>query len=342
MRYSIKRIIFPYCKGDPMRKIHRLALCVSVALVGLTLAGCDFSGTTVTFQVKNSSVSGKVVNVQAASSGIYYSGLTGATITLTNSADGSKYYATVGSSGRFSLSEVPVGRYKVTGAQTDWTFVPRTVDITGDATLPDCLAYRTPSDSSQILIITEWENASVDVDSHMIIDDNNDFSTSTPFPEWTPTVAQPTNTAWPHVSFTNPIYRGSGTDDLVKLDRDITLENLNKGAPAVETVRIISCPFTDQTGWLKFYLNAYRYQNTPTGELTGNSYATPTPIKEARATVHVMQGSVLYGSFPLATETQETTVMALKIQVTPNGTNTDYSIMSTGNFGDDQYRSIAK
>lgn len=331
-------------------KINRLVLCVSVALAGLALAGCDFSGNG-SIQIKNGNVSGKAVDVQAASSGTYYSGLVGATITLTNSADGSKSYtATVGSSGTFSLSELPVGRYKVTGTQTGWTFVPRTVDITGDATLPDCLAYLTPTgaDADQILIITEWENAAVDVDSHLIIDNSDTFSVN-PFFSYEENKDSP---AYPHVFWGNKHFTGTNTSDpiLVSLDRDVTPALIANGQPAVETLRIISNPCAvyntvdtslnsdnNGSGWLKFYLHSY----TGNGMLTGNSYA-PSPVKEARATVHVMQGTEHLGSFPLATETQETTVMALKISVIKNGDGTStYSVMSTGNF-DNQYRSIAK
>jgi len=332
-----------------MRKVNRLALYVSVALASLALAGCDFPDT-VSFKIKDGSVSGKAVDVQAASSGTYYSGLVGATITLTNTSDSTKYYtATVGSSGRFSFSDLPVGSYKVTGTQSGWTFVPRTVDITGDATLPDCLAYLTPTgaDADQILIITEWQNAAVDVDSHLIIDNSDNFDINSSYPE---TAAS--SSAYPHVFWGNKYFTGTDINGsiLVSLDRDVTPALIAAGQPAVETLRIISNPCavtntvdasdSNGSGWLKFYLHSYKGANNNSQELTGWSDQS---IREAKATVHVMKGVEDLGDFALASETAESTLMALKIQVTydPASSTSTYYIMSTGNF-DNQYRSIAK
>jgi hypothetical protein len=296
------------------------SLCLFLSSCNISLGGSNSVSSTV-------SVYGKAVNVRASSdSTSWYKdstlSLVGSLVTISKIGGYTSKTTTVGSAGTYAFSGIEPGRYKISAVQTGWAFVPRNVEISGYASeLPDLLGYIIPGDLSEILIITEWQNASIDVDSHMIIDTSNADALA----------GGATGTTF-DVCWSAPTYSSS-----VTLERDITPLKIAAGQPAVETVRISTNPFasTDGTGWLRFYLNAA----SGSGTLTGNSYAS---IAEAQATVHVMQGAEHYGSFSLATETQETTLLVLKMSVTRSGTITTYSIMSGGNFGDGVYRSLGE
>jgi len=293
-----------------------LVLLISFSIL---FAACDVS---VTVQEKTFDVSGKALNVRADSASTTWgSVLAGTTVKLTDTISASVKTATVNSSGTYSFSELPVGRYQISAVKSGWVFVPRTLDISGaSAVLPDLLGYQ-PPDPQTIFIITEWQDASIDVDSHVIIDDSNTFSTAVSI----------------SVTEANHVFSGrTSYPSSVYLDRDITPTDIAAGKPAVETVRIVSNPFagTDNTGWIKFYLDTAA---SGAGTLTGNSAFS---IKDARATVHVMQNETWLGTYPVATETEESTIMVLKIEVKPSGGGSEFIISSPGNFGEGQYRSL--
>lgn len=291
-------------------------------------------------------VNGKTVNARAAKSSTEWwkSGtetLQGATITFTNLSTAKTRTATVGADGTYKLYDVEAGEYKITGSKTGWSFVPRDVELTGDGTMPDLLAYMLGSaETDAVLIITEWKNRSIDVDSVLVIDDQDQDA------------LDPANAATSNILATVGYtgYSGGagaavtsfgGTPAKAALERDITEVELGSTTtfyPAVETILIYSNPFsgTNNTGWLRFYLSAF---NTAAGDLTGNSYASPS-VKRAEPTVHVMQGAEHLGTFKLPVETQEQTVGILKIKVTPVSGGTSYAIMSFGNLGGETFKSL--
>lgn len=269
--------------------------------------------------IQDYDVDGKAVNVQASKSDTTWgSVLSGTAVTLKDTSNGDTYNATVSSFGNFGFDGLPVGEYRMTASKSGWAFVPRVVDITGsEAQLPPLLGFQPVSDS--IYIITEWKNVSVDVDSTLVIDDDN--------------ATLQASLDGTELAIVGPA-DSSSYGSTVILDRDISPTEIAKGLPAVETIRIVSNPFGDKTGWLKFYLNAYKDGTTSSGELTGNSSAS---IKDAQATVHVMQGTTHLGTFPVATETQETTLMVLAIKAYLNGSNTEYAVSSPANYGNGIY-----
>lgn len=312
-----------------MKSMKKALPVAAVAGLALAAVGCDFLG--IKIEIQTYDVNGKVVAVQAAGGSTEWwtqggQSLAGATITARHE-DGATSTATVGSSGTYAFSKLKVGRYTIEGSSSGWTFVPRTVDVTGsDTTLPDLLAYY-GADADTIYVVTEWRNPAVDIDSHLTVNDTNS-ETQDSIPEGN----------------ARHVYHGNATfgNGAVILDRDVLVADIAAGRPAVETVRIVSNPFqanvlggfTDGFGWIKFYLNAY---NAASG-LTG---ALPT-VKDARATVHVMQGDAWIGSFPLAVNTAEQTVGVLKMHVTYDGIDTSYTLYSIGGSGPGVYKSIAR
>lgn len=297
-----------------MKKIVRIGAIALIAFAAIGVMSCDW--------IVSLPVEGNVVNARAEKTATDWykdkaSGTTlvGAVVTFTNLSDNSTTTATVDSTGKYYVS-LSAGKYSMTGKQTGWVFVPRVVELSGFLnTIPDFLAYVNPG-NDKILLITEWQERTIDVDMHTVIDDN-DYDSLDP------------DTITPE-DVIDTVRFNTGYTDLhnVKLERDITSTELAAGLPAVETVLISANPFTDTRGWLRLYLHAW---TDPTGNLTGNSYAS-TPVKDAKATVHVMMGEEHYGTFRIATETQEEAICVLKIKAYPVTGGTSYDIMSPGNF----------
>jgi hypothetical protein len=266
--------------------------------------------------IQDYDVDGKAVNVQASrSDDTWGSVLSGTEVTLKDTSSGATYSSTVSSFGNFGFDGLPVGEYRMTASKSGWAFVPRVVEITGkEAQLPPLLGYKYTDNS--IYIISEWKNESVDVDSYMVIDDEDNFGLG----------LADHATGNGHDLATVGITKSLSANN-VTLTRDITPADIAAGKPAVETMTIASNPFsaTNNVGWLKFYLDT---SSSGAGQLTGNS-TKATPIKDAQAIVHVMQGTTHFGSFPVATETEETTVMVVAI----NFNATTFNVSSAVNFG---------
>lgn len=314
-----------------MQRIKKVLTLSIVAFAALSLSSCDgfFSALGDALM----SVDGSVVNARAAGASTeWYKGsgtetLVGATVTLTNvKTSTQKYTGTVSSNGTYSISGVEPGRYKLEGTKSGWQFVPKVVDVSGFSnTLPNLLAYISPG-TEPILIIMEWENRTIDVDMHLVIDNQDSDA------------LDPTLGAVSDPLYTVKWNTSTYLTNKVVLERDVRLESypgqVKTGIPTVETILINANPFTDDsTGWLRLYLGAFYTGSTPTGELTGYSAEA---VKEARAQVHVMQGSDWLGTFRLPSETFETMIGVLKIEVKPvsgDPSRTLYSVMSFGNFG---------
>lgn len=287
-----------------------------IAALALLVLSCEVTVT----NIQTYDVSGTAVNVRADRDDTTWgSVLRGTVVTLTDTTSGSVRTATVNSGGTFGWDGLPVGEYRMTAEKSGWAFVPRLIELTGRTlVLPDLLGYE--STGNAIFIISEWKNEDVDVDSYLVIDDDNFLEESL------------NNTG--KLATVSPTFPAFGT---IALDRDITTEDIADGLPAVETIRIGANPFSpangaaDTTGLLKFYLHA----ESGTGELTGNSMVT-TPIKDAQATVHVMQGTTHYGTFPVATETDETTVMVAVIKFA----GSQFFVSSPANFGDGVFLNV--
>lgn len=257
-----------------MKKILEAIAMLAVATMVLGLSSCGLL-----------SVSGVVVNVQAPSTQeAFYKGdgtatLIGSIITMTDQSSGKVLEGTVGSDGSYLIDGVGAGRYLVEGARDGWSFVPRVVDISGFLTsLPAMLAYETPADLDQVLIMVEWQNLDYDVDSYMVRDltDDGDMN-GTVICDW----------------------QAPSSDTYVKLDRDVT-EKTDAAIPRVETMRVIGNSANPEL--LRYYIKLY-IANTP-GTLTGDNQAT-TNKNPANATVFVMQGETHLGTYPIAYNSAE-------------------------------------
>lgn len=293
-----------------MNKIVRaMGLIALATIVVFTVVGCEeLFGFLL-------SVDGKVVNVQAAkdSTEWWKSGKTsltleGATITLTNLKDAAKtYHGTVSNTGTYAIGSVAPGSYTISGNQTGWTFVPRRVDITGFlSTMPTMLAYETPADLEQILVMVEWSTITMDVDSYMARDLSGDGINNG-------TIVVGYNTGGGY--FTD-------ASSKVFLDRDITQDS-PAAVPRVETIRV-NGPAGTGFERLRYYIRLY---NASTGTLTGD----PTADQKASsgASVYVMQGSTHLGTFQIAIDSAEKVLGV--VQMDWDNANSQWIIGSFGN-----------
>lgn len=319
-------------KEGIMKKIVRLSAVAIIALATIAVVGCDF------LLAVTMSVSGKAVNVLAdvtttdeywkgeSSSGTAVS-LVGASITLTSlkTGDSTTYSTTVDGAGEWLITGIGSGKYRITGSQSGWTFIPMDVEVSGflSEVTADLLAYPTP-DGSPIMLIVRWSNELIDIDSHLVIDTNDDTATNS-----------------------DVVYYGDTTNDFyvpgaISLDRDVkfpTVSSTTLNGYPVETIRITANPFgfaEGYSGFLRYYLESYSYlsgttQQTTNNTLTGDPTAAYTG--RAEATVYVMQGTEHFGTWIMPIDTAEKTLGVIKIDVLGDGSTTSYTIKSFGNEG---------
>jgi len=335
------------------RKLLLIAatLLIAISIVGVTSCQWFFDA----LGAGLFSVSGTAVNVaQPLTVTEYWKGstdttltLTGAEITLVNVYDSSKTYtATVDSYGDWTALSVAAGKYRITGDKTGWTFIPKEIEITGLLSSAEpILAYETPSNTDEILIVVEWQRpenvAALDVDSILVLDQGTtgtgqsavfssafDYGSSTEYD----VPARYSGTA---VTQDRDVYGTTNLQAASAFDSD------EKPTPLVETIRIKSNPFGTNDGQLRYFLNAF---NSAT--LTGDSFAT-TPIPSTYATVTVMQASStatdgLLGIFNIALDSYEKTLGVVKIDVDYTGSATVYTVKSYGNEGTGVMKSLAE
>lgn len=327
------------------QKLRKSAITLAIVMIAVSLSGCEAF-----LELLGAglfSVSGTAVNVAAPVSATeYWKGtekttatLAGATITLTNVYDTTKKWtATVGQDGSWTALDIGAGKYRITGAQTGWTFIPKEIEITGMfSSAEPVLAFETPANKEEIFIVVEWKRPTsgnaIDVDSIMAIDaGNSGTAQSAVF-----TTLFDYKTA---NGYTVPARATDASAAAVTLDRDVYGNALKAGAttPLVETMRIKSNPFGTGNGQLRYYLNAF---DKPT--LTGDSFGS-TPIPSTYATVTVMQPAAsatngLLGIFNIALDSYEKTLGVVKIGVV-GGSTTTYTIKSYGNEGAQTVRAL--
>ena len=297
-----------------------LLVLASVAVV-IAFSGCDLVAYLTT------DIDGRVVNAKADGTEDewwkYPSGsdtLEGATVQLfreNSSGTGFESTAyttgTVGSSGTYSMLNVPTGRYKLSGTKSGWIFVPRVITISGaDAVLPDLIAYPNPGGvaNNSIIILLSWENLDHDLDAHLSYSTVSDGSTRDVLNVVTP----------------------SAYDGGLVFERDVTDET-NSSFPRVETILVsdhdypgskndtdinaLSAPPANQ---LRYY--AYCFNTADSGiSLTGEDGVSAS----AWGQVDVMYGSTHYGSWTLPYNTSEDQLWVLNIDAIDDGFgNVDY------------------
>jgi hypothetical protein len=290
---------------DMNKIVKAVGLIALAAIVVVGMAGCDLGVL---------QVSGNVVNARAPRAVQYWKGtsnasdsLEGAQITLVDKkANSDNHYEGTVVDGAYSITGISAGKYTLSGVKTGWTFVPREVDITGFlGTLPDLLAYETPSDLSQILIMVEWQNKDMDVDAYVARDTSSDGIANGTIVcgyKSTGTLTIPGGTS---LVGTNDYYvsgYGYYYDDpttptpggLVNLERDITLSD-PADQPRVETVSVNGA--TTDLESLRYYIRLYNQ--------TGNNTLTGYPGASSEATVFVMQGTTHLGTYNIAVNSSE-------------------------------------
>lgn len=296
------------------KKVLKTAAAILFFL--LIFSGCEFSFSPgIHVPAGSYDVQGRTVNAMAASasSDFWEDGpytLAGAQIQALNLDNPScSQTAYVNDYGYFSFGSLPSGRYLFTGSKSGWIFVPREIRIFGDsALLPDLPAYHESRvDADTIVILTQWENTDIDIDSYLVIDNDQNEDNGN----------------------AGIVYYGNTSEYGVSLDRDITTSDMDFGYPAIETVRIYANPIPDGTGQLRFYL-----QSITEDGLTGMEFDPSDPFyqRRANAVVHVMQGHTHYGTWFMPIETLEDTLGILKIDVA-DGIPVSYLIKSFGNEG---------
>lgn len=314
-----------------MNKIVKaMGLIALAAIVVLGVVGCEgfFSLTFI--------MDGKVVNALAPREQVQYwkgsvstsATLTGARITLTNKANGDTYTGTVGD-GTYTIAGVEPGRYTMTGALSGWSFVPREVDITGYAGhLPDLLAYETPSDLDQILIMVEWQTTSMDVDAYVTRDTSDDGAyNGLQVAGYAGGDVDGKNNTSTYLMHDLPYF--DDPEDMVTLERDImqvgadaSIErSVDETLPRVETVRIVG-PSADAFETLRYYIRLFNYYDAAdpehsdasvsVGTLTGSGGTSHA--ESAEATVFVMQGTQSLGTYRIAVNTNEVILGVVQMQ----------------------------
>jgi len=296
--------------GGTMKKMKIAALALIVGMLMLT-TGCEFFAALLT-------VDGSVVNARAASTqtdfwlGKDSATLVDAKITLTNVKDSTKTYsAIVNSKGKYSIESLASGKYKVEGEKTGWTFIPRYIEVSGFlSTLPSILAYETAGiDASDILIMVEWQDVALDVDSY-VVRDNSDNS------------ALDGNIIVGYDDVNNTYIKDPAVVDKVTLERDINALT-DVSVPRVETIRI-TAPNVPSFEQLRYYVRLY---NQSAGSLTGDGTST---TKAAAATVYVQQGTTNMGTYTLAQDSSEQQVGVVAMEYR---TWSDGAMWYIGSFG---------
>ena len=257
-----------------------------VLIVFLTGATCTIGECSVTFN----DYTGKAVNIKADATTDFWKAsntltLEGATIYLYayDTATGayssnSSYSTTVASDGSFTFGSPTPGKYKLTGSQTGWTFVPRYVEVLDSSSLTDEL-YAYPTDSSTYTIIAGWKEATMDVDLTLTYGDP-DAATTEPWDtgyEYTPDV----NTRY-RIMYQSAGWAGVGSADCVLLNRDVKGTD-DASIPRVETISIYSADWFYNGDVLKVYVDA-PYDDEL---LTGNEFVASGADSYAASVVQV-------------------------------------------------------
>jgi hypothetical protein len=306
---------------DMNKIVKAVGLAALAAIVVVTVASCNLVGM---------SVSGKVVNVRAPSTQTeFWKGTTntsatlvGGTITLTNKKTTDTVSGTIDADGTYVIDGVAAGKYTISGSAGGWSFVDREVDITGYfATLPDVLAYETPANLDEILVMVEWGNTAMDVDAYVTRDTDayigNDYDGTI--------IAGFASGLTGGIGSTHAGTYGDyyyDTHGRVVLERDIIQVDTTKPEdvklPRVETIRITGNYTNPET--LRYYIRLF---NQSTGTLTGY------PGASAEATVFVMQGTTNMGTYKIAVNSSEMILGVLQMQW--NNSDSSWTIASYSN-----------
>lgn len=311
-------------------------------LAALTIAmlGCEV---TIVETVTTYDLSGSLVNIKDEGSSYKGGGdatLAGAQITFESVFSDTTYTTTVDSRGQYSIENILPGRYRITGTQSGWTFVPMTYDVTSSSqsVAPDILAYP-EEDPSNITIVMSWDNMNYDIDLVATYGPANDINTRGT------------------VNFEDISHTGSDGYNIT-LDRDVRLSD-SLSVPRVETITVTSTADDypnhtrddEEVEQLRFYAHAYAYGEPATGTdgdteaadggLTG---ATDLDTEPAFVTMHAMLGNDHFGTWYAPIETLERTIHFINVDLwmdstAKSGDRKQATIFSAGNYGNGVFRS---
>ncbi|MDC7225529.1 MAG: hypothetical protein PQJ61_02055 [Spirochaetales bacterium] len=296
-------------KQKTKRSIAIFAVVTAIAIGTALLSGCFF--------VSLDNYTANAVNVKYDKTDAYYQGdgtdtLVGTSVSLYayNSSTG-KYFetaymtATVGSNGSFTFYNPEPNRYKLTGTynssfNSDWTFVPRYIDITNSgASSKDLYAYPADEDC-QYTIIASWENVDRDVDLNCTYGPETADETVPWATDYTDTTYTPEDDRY-HIYFAN-----QGDPSGVYLDNDVDTDD-DSDVPRVETMSIYSNNWFNDEDYIRFYLDLYNDPDTAADDnytLTGEDGEDPSSY----AQVDLMHGDTHYGTWYVPWNTAERTL----------------------------------
>ena len=289
-----------------------------VLIVFLTGATCTIGECSVTFN----DYTGKAVNIKADATTDFWKSsntltLEGATVylyaydTSTGSYNSNAAYsATVDAYGSFTFGSPTPGKYKLTGSQSGWTFVPRYVEVLDSSSLTDDL-YAYPTDDSAYTIIAGWKQTDMDVDLTLTYG-APDAATTLPW-----------DTGYGQTPDLNIRYRimyerataGVGSKDCVLLNRDVTGDD-DASIPRVETISIYSAAWFVNGDVLKVYVDAPYDVDL----LTGNEFVAGGADSYAAsiAQIDVMRryngADYHYGTWYVPLYSKEDTIEVLDIE----------------------------
>ena len=313
--------------GIYMKIIKLSMLAVLLTVLVIVLGGCTFSLNSFTAKAINIKADGTSYSAGSAS-------LVGTTVYLYayNSSTGTYsttdyVYTTVGSNGTFTFDLVAGGKYKMTGSNSQWYFVPRYVELSNEySTLPDLLGYPA-DDNSLYTIVATWENRSVDLDMSLTYG-GSDLTTTTTY-AW--------NTGYEAVPDASTRYRiyedRVGDTSGIMMNRSVD-PTLTSGYPLVETITIYSdaidsatAPWFDTYGdTAKIYLDAPDSNELLTGDLVSSTIKYP-----AYAQIDIMREGVHFGTWYAPFNTLEDTLDVVEMEFDSVGGDDDFWIYSSIN-----------
>jgi len=336
-----------------MKKQMKMLLTLALmALMVVSFVGCDLLEAVVE-AVYFTEVDGKVVNamVEASAEVDQYKGdsedvtLVGSTIyfypetvdkTNGDFALTTSLTATVDSLGNYSVAELPQGKYKITGEQQGWSFVPRVLDIAGEKiNLPPLIAYPTPT-ANQLTILLSWDDPAIDLDGFVTFYDGDierDFVGYISATE--------DNFVNPNITVGSLAKRVDNTNTPIEWERDVTVET-DDSIPRVEAITIPwdeTAPYVTSTNstdgiddnLIKYYVNCYNTNYTLTGyddtdlvwddDNDGNTNdSAPGSFAQVDVMMNYDDGTtVSFGSYPLPWNTASDSLNVVDIIVYSDG-----------------------
>lgn len=309
-----------------MKHSWRFSFVALAAVLLVVLAGCGGFWSAVVF-----SMSGEVIDAKQQTK----TSIEGATVVL-NDLDGNEVAsATTSSDGSYLMESVEPGTYELTGSKTGYAFISRVVEVNGALqTFPDLYAVPQTNDVS---IILTWNGDNVtDLDGKISVPPTSatGFSEFIAYGDVGSGGFAPENSTEVRTLVGFNEQAGNRTDSYRGVTHDVDANASNPDFPRIETVTLPvgsldgnsgtslldegDAPGVVQVGdqWegiLEYSVRAYADEVIA-------SQGTP---KSAEATVYVLQGTNMLGSYPFPIYTDLDHVSVLRIHALSYDAGTD-------------------